>query len=425
MSMPFDGLRGEGAHVATDSTGLRLRVGRETRGSSDESGVIPTMRLLIVGASVPTLCAVRDHQRIMQEALRSLGSTVETVWWEREGNTGLRASVAGAREWFRRIRSTAHRLTPDEVIWHYTPFTFGHRGLPYLVPFVTRRLARMGYPVVPFLHELLSPWGHRGWKGAVHAATTRMVLPGVLRRAEGIVVTTEQRREWLEHCSWLPRRPTGVVPVFSNIPVVGHDVLERGDDGRAQALGVLGFNSDGLLVDVVTAAVGLLQARGRPVRLILIGSPGEVGPGPDRWRASARRHGAGAPEFTGVLDAERLSSALSELDILVVPDEVGPSSRRSTLAAGLAHGLPIVTFETPTAWPSLVREHAVAVVPAMPPRVADTLDHLLQDSVARSELGRRAAAFYAAELDPLKVAGRLLAFLRQLRAGEARCASSV
>ena len=145
---------------------------------------------------------------------------------------------------------------------------------------------------------------------------------------------------------------------------------------------------------------------------------GAVGPGPDRWRASARRHGAGAPEFTGVLDLERLSSALSDLDILVVPDEVGPSSRRryprrrpcSRPADRRLRDAQRVAEPRPGAGRSIGARHSAEgrryARPFAPRRVA------------RAELGARASAFYAAELDPLKVADRLLAFLRQLRPGE-------
>jgi glycosyltransferase involved in cell wall biosynthesis len=377
------------------------------------------LRVLAVGASITAVCGLRDYHRILQESLRSLGSVVETIWWERTGRTDPRTSVPEARQWLAQIRSAAAQFTPDALVWHYTPFAYGHRGVPYLVPYVSRRLARVGPPAIPILHELISLWGPRGAKGALHAMTTRAVLPDVLRFARGVVVTTEDRRDWLGRSWWLPRRPMALAPVFSNVPVVGRTRPAPGSAGHVPVIGVFGYTFDGIRDDVATAALALLRARGRSVRLVLIGSPGAVGPGPERWRESARRHGIPEPEFTGVLEPADLSARLSALDILLLPDEAGPASRKGTLAAGLAHGLPIVAFQTPTAWRSLVREQAVALAPAMPERLADTLEDLLRDDSARAALGTRAAAFYAAHLDPLAIGGDLLAFVRRLRAG--RC----
>ena len=381
------------------------------------------MRLLVMGASESPVCGLRDYNRVLQMALGQLGVEVETTWLERDSRAGFRAMISETRAWSARVRSAVAHLRPDWVLWHYVPMTYGYRGVPYLVPFAIPRLARSDPPLVPLLHELIYPWGRRGWKGAVYAATTRAALFGVLRASSGVVVTTEERQKWLERCQWAPRRPVGLTPVFSNIPVMSRGPRASSGEARAPALGVFGFGSEGYLVDVVTAAVAILRTRGLPARLVLIGSPGPVGSEGERWRESAQRYGGFLPEFTGVLEPGPLSAALSDLDILLQPDEAGPTSRRSTLAAGLAHGLPIVGFDTPTAWQRLVHERAAALVPPSPRTLAHLLEGLLRDGAARAELGARAARFYAAHLDPSVVAGRLLTFLRQLRAGGARCGS--
>jgi glycosyltransferase involved in cell wall biosynthesis len=373
------------------------------------------MRLLVAGGSLTPVCGLRDHHRVLQASLVTLGVAVETVWWEREGRAGLRASLESATAWCGRVSAAAKRLRPDVLLWQYVPTTYGFRGVPVFVPFVTRRLAKSGVPMVPFLHELMYPWGRRGLRGTVHAVTTRMALLSVLRVARGVVVTTEGRQAWLERSWWTPRRPVDLSPVFSNVQVVDRWRPTTTEDGRVTTVGVFGFGSDGFLVDVVTEALAILRRRGRPVRLLLIGSPGPVGGEADRWRRSCRRYEEALPEFTGILEPPALSKSLARLDVLVMPDATGPTSRKGTLAAGLAHGLPIVAFEAPGAWRSLVREGAVALAGATPDQLADRLDELLQDGVARANLGARGTAFYGAHLEPVRVAEGLVAFLRRLR----------
>jgi glycosyltransferase involved in cell wall biosynthesis len=415
------------------ATGDRMRLAGQglersvVEASSSPQAAGAPLRLLVAGGSLTRVCGVRDHHRVLQQALGTLGVTVETVWWERDATASLRASRGAALAWCGRVRSAATRLRPDFLLWHYVPTTYGYRGVPWLVPIVTRGLARSRVPMVPFLHELIYPWGRRGWKGTVHAVTTRAALVGVLRAASGAVVTTEQRQEWLQRSWWTPRRPVALAPVYSNIQVVDRWCGAPADDGRAASIGVFGFGSEGLLVDVVTTALAILRKRGRPIRLVLIGGPGPTAPAAGRWREGSRRSGGPAPEFTDILEPSALSGALSRLDILLMPEGVGPTSGKGTLAAGLAHGVPIVAFDARTAWRSLVRERAVALAHPTPGRLAERLEELLRDGAARSELGTRAEAFYAAHLEPVVVADRLTAFLRQLRAtgnGGDRCASS-
>jgi hypothetical protein len=98
----------------------------------------------------------------------------------------------------------------------------------------------------------------------------------------------------------------------------------------------------------------------------------------------------------GVLSPEQASAHLAACDALIQPYPDGVSSRRTSLMAGLALGLPIVTTEgflTESIWQDT---RAVALAPAFSPSAfVATVEALLADCGRRTDLRNRAAALYA------------------------------
>ncbi|HET7572559.1 MAG TPA: glycosyltransferase [Gaiellaceae bacterium] len=353
------------------------------------------MRVLVAGASVEEICGTRDAAQTLAGPLERQGLELRTAWWERREQPFA--------DWARRLRDES----ADAVLWHYSPFTYATAGLPLYVPRTLRALGTA--PLVPLFHELVYPWGRGGARGALWAAGHHAALRLVLRRAAGSVVTTDDRRASLERMR--PRRPVLVAPVVSNIapPAAPATAGER-----TRRIGVFGFRRGTGSVALLVEAVAPLLRSDPDARLVLVGAPGPDGPEAQEWRSRAETAGiAGSLELTGVLAPERLSHELSRLDLVLFPDPVGPTSRRGTLAAVLAHGRPTLAFHGPQTWDALVAEGAVELAPYDREALAAAVVRLAADGGRRAALGARARAFHDSRLAVDVVAGRIAAFLRE------------
>jgi glycosyltransferase involved in cell wall biosynthesis len=130
------------------------------------------------------------------------------------------------------------------------------------------------------------------------------------------------------------------------------------------------------------------------------------------WQAAARGAGcADALTFTGILGEEELAETILDLDVVVLPDEGGPTSRKTTLAAALAYGKAVVALDGPHRWEPLVLEQAVVLAPSTGEGLARELGSLLEDRKRRDQQGERAAAFYRRRMASEVIAASILAFL--------------
>jgi len=104
----------------------------------------------------------------------------------------------------------------------------------------------------------------------------------------------------------------------------------------------------------------------------------------------------GRVHATGELPTEQLAAYLAACDVLLQPYPDGVSSRRTTVMAGLALGLPIVTTEGFLTEPIWRQTKAVELAPATSPdKLAASAEALLADPLRRMELGSRAKSVYA------------------------------
>lgn len=367
------------------------------------------MRLLVVGTSATAVCGVRDCAATLAPALEAAGAEVETDWWERDSADGPRRTLRTASRWMERVATATAQA--DAILWHYTCFSYGPRGLPLAVPSVARALGASRTPVVGFLHELAYPWRTRGWRGGVQAATQRLALERVVRRLAGVVVTEDARGDWLAARRWLPGRPTLAVPVHSNVPVVAK---EHDRNGAAPTVGIFGFAAETPDIDATVGAIASLRREGLPAELILIGAPGPASPQAQQWRSAAAAAGVrDGLAFTGVLPVEEVSRALARLDVVLLPDRGGPSSRRGTLAAALAHGKAVVAVDGPHRWSAGVRDDAFVVSQPGASELATRIGELLRQPELRRAQGERAREFYERAMAPSVTAPLLLDFIAE------------
>ncbi len=346
-------------------------------------------RLAVVGISEPGPCGMRDHGRILSAELERDGISCAVHWLERTGTT-LSGALAETRAWSRALPAQIEGA--DAVLLHYSWAACSYRGLPLLEPLLARALRRAALPVVAVMHELVFPFGRDGARGAAWALASRATLAEIAAASDALLVTTEDRRDWLAGRRWLPRRPVAFAPVFSNLPAADRSGGRDAADA-SPLLALFGFLYDGS-ADVVLRALRELRTGPAAPRLLLAGSPGPDSRAGRAWVASARELGVdGMLGFTGLLDPQALSDTLAAADLLLFADPPGPTSRKGTLAGSLASGTPVLALDGPATWGELSRSGAVRIVPRDGHALAAEIAAMLANSAAQAELGARGRRF--------------------------------
>jgi glycosyltransferase involved in cell wall biosynthesis len=367
--------------------------------------------LAVVGMSISSTCGMRDHATLLAEELERGGVRCSMHWLSRE-TLSFATSRAQVRAWANALaRALAHER-PAAALLHYSPFAYGHRGLPLHLHPALAAIRRAKLPMLCVAHELAYPWGRAGPRGRAWAVSQRVGLLELLAGAKAMLVTADFQRDWLATRRWLPRRPMAVAPVFSNLPAPS--AAER-PPGDAPVIGVFGYAYQGAERSVVLDAVALLQMRGSGARLLLLGAPGPASATAEQWLAAARAKGVDQLlAFHGPLPAQQLSNELAGCDVLVSCARLGPSSRKGTLAGSLASGSALVALDGPLRWQELLDAQAAEVVAPTAQALADALDQLLADAPRRAALGSRGREFAQSRMGVARTAEAVLELLAQV-----------
>ena len=178
-------------------------------------------------------------------------------------------------------------------------------------------------------------------------------------------------------------------------------------------IGMFGYPSS--VSQLIIESLVVLKAEVASAELWLIGAPGpdtEIG---WEWReAAARADVESALRFTGTKCSDELVRAIDECDVAIFHDGFGPSSRKTTLAALLAAGTPVVAVDGANTWRALVEEGAVSLVEANSVAIAAALAGLIGDTNARLALGAQGTEFYRKYQSRTMVVGKLAGFLGDL-----------
>ena len=177
----------------------------------------PALRVAVVGISAGPTCGARDHALLLAEGLSGEQVSCSLHWLQRREESvraGGRRSARGGKRSPASWQVSARMRSCCTTRSLLTPIV----GCRCSSPRRLRLLRRSGIPVVTVLHEFVYPWRHGGLRGKVWAITQRALLIDVMRSSTAVLLTTDFRARWLELRPWIPRRPTAVAPVFSNLP---------------------------------------------------------------------------------------------------------------------------------------------------------------------------------------------------------------
>jgi glycosyltransferase involved in cell wall biosynthesis len=285
---------------------------------------------LVAYRHVRPASAIDEYSRHLVRALREAGIA---AGYEDGGLSGVLA-----------------RATPPRwILLQYNPFSYGRWGFaPGLVRdaiSVRRRWPRT--PLVVTVHEAWVPF--RDWRSAFMGTYQRAQLRMLLQAADGVIVVRETLAAELRFaCTQIP-----VASNITPIPLTPQAAREElGLEGKL-VVALFGTGHPSRALDHAAAAIVALASRhGRHhVCVLSLGrdSPCVAVPPAVEVRTP------------GSLAAADVSLHLRASDVLLLPFTDGLSTRRSTLMAGLAHGLPVVGLRGVNTDRILIR-HADATV---------------------------------------------------------------
>jgi glycosyltransferase involved in cell wall biosynthesis len=289
---------------------------------------------------------------------------------------------------------------PRRAVLQFVLQSFGRRALN--LPFV-RSLQRLhGFPLWIYFHEFaLEDTPSESPLRRAHAFATRVLARMAARAADLAFVSTPAWTPLVAAAA--PACPIRWVPIPSNIAtecepaevarlaakyrspaggeIVGHFGTYRMRDSRA------------FLEEALPALVHGAADR----RALLLGR------GSDAFAARLIEREpalAGRVIGTGDLDAQTLANHLAVCDVLIQPYAEGATTRRGSLFAGLALGVPTVTTLGPLSEDLWAASDAALFAP--PNDVAAMValaETALADPQLRADLGARARALYQSRFD--------------------------
>ncbi|MGH9867792.1 MAG: hypothetical protein ACREAA_06475 [Candidatus Polarisedimenticolia bacterium] len=285
---------------------------------------------------------------------------------------------------------------PRRILVQYVAGAFGYRAMN--LPFSLSMALRRHEPMWVMFHEYAYPLGWRLKPQHNLLGMVTSILAGLLAwRADRILVSTPSwirklppflRRSKHECITWLP--------IPSNIPV-NHDpgaslkIRQRLlNGGRRTLLGHFGTYGP-LISGMLREILPMLLAPAERAALLM----GRGGEAFVERMTGEHPHLKGRLFASGALEGAAMADHLKACDMLVQPYDDGVTSRRGTLMAGLALGLPIVTNGGRSAEPSFAQEGAVAMAATPDPlAIAALAERTLASEEERARLSRRAASLY-------------------------------
>jgi hypothetical protein len=284
---------------------------------------------------------------------------------------------------------------PFRLLVQYVPHMYGCKAMN--LPFCAWLLGRHRWRPWVMFHEVAFPM-RRGQplRHNVLGAVQRVMAGLVLRAAERVFVSTPAWEPLLRRLAPLRRAPTWL-PVPSGVALEADPaavaVLRQRllSDPGALVLGHFGTFGGAGAAAVAAVHPPLLGAGPGRVAL-LVGRGGQEFAG---QLLAAHPRLAGRVHAAGELTPEEAALHLRACDLLLQPYPDGVTGRRTTLMAGLALGLPVVTTHGPLTEPLWEHERLTALVPAGDTAaLAAAAERLVADRDARRRLGERGRAGY-------------------------------
>jgi len=365
--------------------------------------------MLISGEYPPRIGGVADYTCHLAQALARLGHHV-SVLTTANGRSDGWAMEAGdhvevypdVRDWGVRgaasISARVRDLTPDVIDFQYVPHMYGRGGFAPGAAILPLRLRRLSSAtIVSTVHEIASPWSLKPRRA--FAAAAHRVQALLLAIASDHCIVTNQRyarqmRKWTRSGSALHEIPVGAgiepVPLSEPERESLRSALARKD---GQAMGDLSALSVDKRPEDLIAVLSSLDRR---AQLTLLGGLA-VDQRRRQWFMD-RAASAGLAErvrWADALSSADLSRDLYALDVYIHTHSAGASTRSTTLASALAHGLPVVAYRGAETSPLFVDGENILLAPQGDVlALIEGVQRLLDSPDLRARLSRGARDLY-------------------------------
>lgn len=375
----------------------------------------------------PVRCGVGDHTVNLAEALTKKGAVVEVVTAAAQASSvpGTAFTVKnvvpswswrGMRDLFRHVKAAEY----DVLVVQWVPHLYHPLGMALALPFTLSLLAAKGVRIHLMVHE---PW--------VSFTSPKLILPGLIQRfAMGLLLKASPKvgvsiEAWTSLLKdKFPRFADRIhnLPVFSNIPVVENpqltESLRSGIPSNAHILGIFSLAGSGKMYPFIEAAWERILDSNENAFFVMVGASEEEA---KKYLPHLRLQER--CRFTGFLRPEEVSAWLQVMDVMVAPFVDGVSSRRTSVLAALAHGVPVLTTRGRLSDRVFLEDGPLVLSHLDKDAFSNELVALLQDEIRRRKLAALAKPFYEKHFSIERVAGFLAGTKtdspqRNLRRGE-------
>jgi glycosyltransferase involved in cell wall biosynthesis len=357
---------------------------------------------LITGEYPPQLGGVADYTRLLAHALARDGDDVRVYAPPCDAadvpEPGVRVhrlpDTYGPRSRRLLASALADLPSPRAAVLQYVPQSFGMRGCN--IPFA-RSLRRLsGYPLFVMFHEVsINVNADAALKYRVQAWATKAMAASAIGAADALFVSTSTWEPLIRRTG-RPHAAIEWTPVPSNIaltsrPADAAAARQRFASAGDILLGHFGTYREAFSRDALAGLVPRLVSSGRAMLFL--------GRGSTRFVESLNAHSPllrGRIFATGGLSAQDLADHLAACDLLVQPFADGVSTRRGSVTAALALGVPIATTNGSATEAIWTESRAVGLARAeLRDELVELVDGLVADASKRDDLGRAGRKLYA------------------------------
>ncbi|MHB1559259.1 MAG: glycosyltransferase family 4 protein [Isosphaeraceae bacterium] len=373
-------------------------------------GLANTRWAILTGEYPPQRGGVSDYSRQVAEGLAAAGIEVDV--YVPPGGPGHDPATRGVTvrrlpdrfglRGLRQLDRELDRNRPDRILIQYVPHAYGCKAmnLPFAA-WALRRSARGRDDVRVMFHEVAFPWVRRPLRHNLVAAANRAMAALLVRACS---------RAYVSIPGWIPllrrlgagRLPIAWTPIPSNVPaeacpaaVASRRAELTGGDPSVRVVGHFGTYGSLLTRDLGPIMRELLGRRA-DVRVLLLGAGG------DRWRgelAGGREGWDGRVIAPGALPGPAIAEYLRACDLVVQPYPDGASSRRGSLMAALANGVPVVTTIGALSEPLWSEGATAAAAAGDVDRIVGLAVELLDRPERLAELGQAGRRLYEDRFD--------------------------
>mgnify|MGYP001365026550 FL=1 len=294
----------------------------------------------------------------------------------------LSGEKLGALSWlFRESKNWQGRW----VCVQYTAFSWSHTGFSLGLVAALCILRYHGARCAVVLHDPGPCSGNR-WIDRLRRVVQVLVLKMAYRLADRSIFTVD-----LAKTTWLTgnREKAVFIPVGANLPgtcpLPPESEVKRNGPKEVSVFCFTGGEHARREAEDIAYAVAHAAKRAGPVRVVVLGRNAELGEAPLR----AALAGTGVElEIHGVLPAEIVEQRLSQTDVQIFV-RGGISTRRGSAIAGIACGLPVVSYAWRETGPPVTAAGVVLVPSGDRQALADGLTKVLADDAYRARLRQR------------------------------------